>query len=324
MTIASDFSYVLPIHRSQPESDGELASYLSWLSDHAQVIVVDASPPEVYETHCDWQCDVRIPPAPNLKVLNGKVWGVLTGLEHASNERVIVADDDVRYDLQGLFGVISMLEVADVVRPQNYFHPLPWHAHWDSARILLNRMTGGDWPGTLGLRKSRLGPGYRRDCLFENLQMVRSVVASGGREVLADHVYVRRLPPTTRHFLSQRVRQAYDEWARPARLAIQLSLLPILFVLGVRRPHLLPFIAGATALLAELGRRRAGGRIYFSIVSALMAPLWLSERAVCAWLAVGARLLLGGVPYHGVTIREPASSVRELAATQLELRAGHD
>ena len=27
-----------------------------------------------------------------------------------------------------------------------------------------------------------------------------------------------------------------------------------------------------------------------------MAPAWLAERAVCAWLAVGARLFFGGGP----------------------------
>ena len=38
----------------------------------------------------------------------------------------------------------------DLVRPQNYFEPLPWHARWDTARTLLNRGLGRDYPGTLG------------------------------------------------------------------------------------------------------------------------------------------------------------------------------
>jgi hypothetical protein len=54
-----------------------------------------------------------------LKVLNGKAWGVLTGLELASNDRVIIADDDVRYDSESLSAMADMLDVADVVRPQN-------------------------------------------------------------------------------------------------------------------------------------------------------------------------------------------------------------
>ena len=315
-------SYILPIYRDSPEKDGELRDYLSWLSAHAEVIVVDASPPDIYRSHADWQCDLRLPPAPHLKVLNGKAWGVLTGLEVAPNDRVVIADDDVRYDAEGLAQIAGLLDFADVVRPQNYFAPLPWHAHWDTGRILLNRLTGGDWPGTLGLRKSRLGPGYQRDCLFENLQMVRSVVASGGREALADDVYVRRLPPTTRHFLSQRVRQAYDEWARPARLAIQLSLLPAVVSIALWRPRLLPAVAAGVVACAEVGRRKAGGAAYFSALSSLMAPVWLVERAVGAWLAVGARLLFGGVHYHGVVIREPATSVAALAAVRDKVESG--
>jgi len=183
-------------------------------------------------------------------------------------------------------------------------------------------MTGGDWPGTLGLRKSRLGSGYRQDCLFENLQMVRSVLAAGGREVIAENIYVRRLPPTATHFLSQRVRQAYDEWARPARFVVQLCLLPTAVTIALRRPGLLPFGAGVVVALAELGRRKLNGSAYFSPIASLWAPVWLAERMVCSWLALGARLFFGGVRYHGVLIREPASSLAELVALQPTVAKG--
>jgi hypothetical protein len=302
--------------------DDELGAYLGWLDDLVELIVVDASPPEVFESHNAWECAVHVPPAAHLKVLNGKIWGVLTGLELASNDRVIVADDDVRYDFESLSRVAAMLDEADVVRPQNYFRPLPWHAHWDTGRILINRLTGGDWPGTLGLRKSRLGPGYRSDCLFENLQMVRSVVAAGGRSVLADHIYVLRLPPTARHFFSQRVRQAYDEWARPVRLLAQLALLPGLVLIASRRPRALPAIAAVVAAFAEVGRRKANGGSYFSALSSLMAPLWLAERMVCAWLAVGARLFFGGIRYHGKVIREPAAPLAAMTAMHAGTEGG--
>jgi hypothetical protein len=152
--------------------------------------------------------------------------------------------------------------------------------------------------------------------------MVRSVVASGGSAVLADDIYVRRLPPTTAHFLSQRIRQAYDEWARPARLLVQLALLPAAVLSASRWPRVLPAAFLLAATFAELGRRKAGGESRFSPLSSLMAPFWLAERMVCAWVAVGARLLLGGVRYHGVVIREPATSMAAMIAAQANCEGG--
>ncbi len=90
----------------------------------------------------------------------------------------------MRYDDKSLAQTVAALATADVVRPQNYFEPLPWHARWDSGRMLLNRISGGDWPGTLGVRRSRLQAtgGYDGSVMFENLELVRTVLASGGRE----------------------------------------------------------------------------------------------------------------------------------------------
>lgn len=310
-------SYILPIKVSQVDDSRDLEGYLQWLSERVQVIAVDASAPDLFEHHATrWAVDVHVQPNPRLKTLNGKVWGVLTGLELAAHDFVIVADDDVRYDNRALSRINDLLHRAEIVRPQNYFRPVPWHAAWDTGRTLLNRISGGDWPGTLALRKSFLGSGYGRDSLFENLQMVRSVQASGGREYVARDLYVRRIPPTTRHFVSQRVRQAYDEWARPARFAWQLALLPALTLLALKGPATLPFVAAAVIGAAEAGRRQAGGRAYFPLAASLLAPLWLTERMFCAWLALATRLIFGGVRYHGAIIREPATSVRELRALQ--------
>src|SRR4051812_25294584 len=102
---------------------------------------------------------------------NGKVRGVLTGLRAAGHDRVIIADDDVRYSGMQLTAIVEGLQHAEVVRPQNYFSPLPWHALLDTARTLINRMSGGDWPGTLAVRRSSLmDNGYDGNVLFENLE----------------------------------------------------------------------------------------------------------------------------------------------------------
>jgi hypothetical protein len=312
-------TYVLPIRSSRP-ADEELFAYLAWLAPRVQLIVVDGSDAEVFREHargigpavehCAPDSDLR-------DCLNGKVAGVITGLRRASNRLVVIADDDVRYDEHSLIRVATALRDADVVRPQNYFDPIPWHAYIDTARTLLNRVSGGDWPGTLAIRRDTLGPrGYDGDVLFENLELMRTVIANGGSASCPLDLFVRRLPPSTKHFWSQRVRQAYDEFARPPRLILWLSIAPLILLLFARR-RLGVVAAGVVAamLLAEAGRRRAHGRTVFPAVASLCAPLWVVERAVCAWFAVGAFLLRGGISYRGGVIRRAATPLRVLRAS---------
>jgi hypothetical protein len=321
-------TYILPIRSATP-MDGDLFAYLCRLARHAQTIVVDGSPPEVFGAHRAALAEaiaaglLHVPVAAELATEMGKVGGVLTGLRLASGEHVVVADDDVRYEAGMLAAVAAALETADVVRPHNYYDPLPWHACWDTGRSLLNRVTGGDWPGTLGVRRSALVAtgGYDGRAMFENLELVRTIVAAGGREAALFDVFVPRRPPTVRHFWSQRVRQAYDELARPVRLALQLALLPVGLTLAVTGRWLAIGAGAAMAVaVAEAGRRRGGGRRVFPARTSLFAPLWLAERAVASWLAVGARVLLGGVPYRGRVLRHAATPMRVLRARHAALR----
>ncbi|MEP6991560.1 MAG: glycosyltransferase family 2 protein [bacterium] len=314
---STDCTYILPLRTSTSLCDSDLAQYLAWLAPQMDVIVVDGSPADVFAGHATaWGGIVRhVAPAADLATSMGKVGGVLTGVRLATHERLIIADDDVRYDEHGLGQVLGALDDADVVRPQNYFVPMPWHAAWDTGRTLLNRLSGGDWPGTLGVRRSvllRTG-GYDGTAMFENLELVRTIEAAGGRAVAPLDAYIARRPSGTHHFFSQRVRQAYDELARPPRLAVQLAVLP-LAVLGVvyKGWAALGVAAVVVIAFAEVGRRRAGGRRYFPARASLLAPAWVAERAVCSWLAVGARMLLGGVPYRGVVLHHAATPMREL------------
>jgi hypothetical protein len=70
-------------------------------------------------------------------------------------------------------------------------------------------------------------------------------------------------------------------------------------------------------ICAEIGRRRAGGSRVFPFVASLLAPVWVLERAVCAWLAVVARVVLGGVPYRGRIMRHAATPMKALTARGL-------
>jgi hypothetical protein len=305
--------YLLPLKAAPGDDLGELGHYVRELAQHCPVIVVDGSDPETFARNGALFGPTVTHVRPTFDCANGKVSGVLTGFTLCTSGKVVIADDDVRYTRDDLDQLERLLDDADLVIPQNYYDPMPWPAWWDTARVLINRaLPSGDFPGTLGLRLSdRLRSlGYNGDVLFENLELIRTVAADGGRTVIARGIYVRRLPPTARHFATQRIRQAYDSQAQPVRLAVELSLLPLVLV-GRRKPAIwLAMIVGSTAL-ARIGSRRAGAAARFPAAAALLAPVWVAERAVCAWAALAQRMR-GGITYSGRRIKLAATSVPAL------------
>jgi hypothetical protein len=330
-------SYVLPLRWAEPGPIAELSEYLrSIVAATDEILVVDGSPAPVFAEHAKALEGLarHLAPDPDLRFGMGKVNGVLTGVRKCSGELVVLADDDVRYDVPALRRTVRLLEEADLVRPQNYFDELPWHARWDTARSLLNRVfTGdpefpvGDFPGTLAVRRRSLlaTGGYDGDALFENLELMRTIRAAGGRVVTPLDLYVARRPPGTAHFFSQRVRQAYDDFAIPARMAIFLAAGPLAANAARGRDGARRLSLGAMGamLIAEIGRRRAGGADRFPLSGSLLAPLWLAERSLCAWLALGARLR-GGVVYGGGRLRHSATSSRRLRARHAGALAAPD
>lgn len=294
--------------------DADLDSYLHRLADVVdEVVVVDGSPADVFADHARrWVGAVRhLVPDATIADPPDKPVGVVTGARAAGHDVVVVADDDVRWTLPDLAAAAGRMDDADLLRPHNRFDPMPWHARWDTGRTLLNRAFGGDWPGTLVVRRSYVVDGYGRDVLFENLDLVRTVVARGGRVAVARDLVIVRRPPSAGWFLRQRVRQAYDELARPSHLVWQLSLLPVA-VLGGRRAA--AGLGVGAIVVAEVGRRRGGTR-GFPPTAALWAPAWLTERAVCSWAAVVARAR-GGVPYRGRRVVHAATPLRRLRRTE--------
>ncbi|HYP55588.1 MAG TPA: hypothetical protein VEQ41_04710, partial [Solirubrobacterales bacterium] len=98
-TPSARVSYVLPLRWSEPEGIDELAAYLRGIAGEVdEALVVDGSPPEVFERHAAALRGVarHLPPDPDLDFEMGKVNGVVTGLRHCRGERVVIADDDVR------------------------------------------------------------------------------------------------------------------------------------------------------------------------------------------------------------------------------------
>jgi hypothetical protein len=305
-----DAEYVLPLRWSEFRTGDvlELTDYLVGIAPIVDVTVVDGSPNDIFAAHHALWGNLVRHLKPDGATPNGKVAGVMTGIRLARHRAVILADDDVRYDRQGLERMASELEKADLVRPQNYFTALPWHARWDTARSLINRAVASDYPGTMGINRDlvlELG-GYDGDVLFENLELMRTIRAAHGTERRLDDLFVGRVPPGAAHFARQRVRQAYDDFAQPGRLVLELGFLPLL-VWSIRRPALLAAVAAMATVLAEVGRRRAGGTRTFPATSALWAPAWLLERAVCVWIAVGSRML-GGAKYGNERLKTAAHS----------------
>jgi hypothetical protein len=321
---APGVSYVLPLRWAEPGPIAELATYLRRLSDEIdEVLVVDGSPQPLFERHGEALRGVarQLRPDPDLNFRMGKVNGVITGVRECSHEYVVLADDDVRYDAATLRRTVELLGNADLVRPQNYFDELPWHARWDSARSLLNRVfTGdlafpvGDFPGTLAVRREAfLASGaYDGDALFENLELMRTVRAAGGVVRTPLDLYIARQPPSTEHFISQRVRQAYDDFAIPLRFCSFLAIAP-LATRSLRRGQVRTLLAGALGAigLAELGRRRASGAEHFPLSGSLLAPAWIAERSLCSWLALLAKAR-GGVPYGDGRLKHSATPLRRL------------
>ncbi|MCR2808709.1 MULTISPECIES: glycosyltransferase [unclassified Microbacterium] len=321
-----DIEYVLPLRRHDTIGEAELVRYLEWLSGRVEVTVVDGSASDLFAGLA------RVLPAevrhlaPRHPGLNGKARGVLTGVEAARHELIVLADDDIRYDEAALAAVADRLSDADLVRPQNLYSSYPWHARWDTARMLVARAFGGDYGGTLGVRRSTLqaAGGYSADVLFENLELERTVRCVGGKVDVARDVYVLRRPPTARHFLGQRVRQAYDDLAQPGRLLTELAILPLVSAgVAQRKWPLLAALAAAVVGVAEVGRRRDGGARRIPVGTTLWAPLWILERAVSVWLALIARLR-GGIVYAGARIPSAGTPLPILRRRIAGMRSASD
>src|ERR1700710_1798135 len=117
-----DVTYILPIKASRVESADDFAPYLRWLAGAVtEVLVIDASEPGIFERHAaEWGSFVRhVAPRSDFATPMGKVGNVLTGIELARCDKLIIADDDVRYDEASLRRVATALDEAEVVRPQN-------------------------------------------------------------------------------------------------------------------------------------------------------------------------------------------------------------
>ena len=235
-------TYLLPIRRSvyTDAETQQLRDYFAELREaDCEVLVVDGSPREVFEQHHRaWSgvCN-HLEVDRQYGYLNDKVNGIHTGVALAACEKIVLADDDIRYSTANVEQMCALLEEYEMVRPQNYLDPRPWWARLESARMLINRATLriGDYPGTCGFRKStmlRVGH-YDGDVLFDNEEIVRHFAASGAAIFYAIDFFVQKRPPHLRKWVEQRPRQAYEDFSLRAKTTLFLALPFVVLLSGV-------------------------------------------------------------------------------------------
>ena len=312
MTTRFQCSFIVPIRRVafDPAEAVLFADYFKMLrAEGCEVLVIDGSPARVFEEHHElWSTVVtrHTEPDPRYKYLNGKVNGVHTGVDLASCERIILADDDIRFNGADINRMCDLLNDFEMVRPQNYLRPLPWWARLETARILINRgvLRAGDYPGTCGFRRStmrRVGP-YDGDVLFDNEEIVRHFALHGANINYARDFFILKRPPTFNKWLEQRPRQAYEDFVMRAKTVAFLAVLPVIAALGLLIGPMgaLGLIAGISLLamlLSAVGLLRDRAYRFFPLTSPVFAPLWILERSLSVYWAMYWRVRYGGYPF---------------------------
>lgn len=294
-------TYMVVIERDEESSDElrELASYLSTIAiAGCDVIVADGSPREIFERNA---CVLRwvgrhVPVRPRHRSFGGTIDVVRTAVDVPGCEKIIVADDDVRYEADAIDSICELLDFHEVVEPQDYFHPLPWWSGIEAGRMLVHRGIEPlpDHGATFGLRRSAVRGLRGIDVGWWNGDDPVRRLASLGAEVFsACEVFVRRTPPALHEWLQERPRQASDDFEMPVKTALFFALLPVTLLLAMLGgARLAAGYAGAIAFssIALALRGRSGAAAVFPVQACLSAPLWILERSISVYWALFRKL----------------------------------
>ena len=271
----------------------ELADYLSSLGViDCDVVVLDGSPRFFFEQHrrvLRW-VGRHVAAAAQCRTIGGTVDVVRAAAELAGCEKVIVAGADVRYSPTEIDQLCDLLEMHEVVEPQDYLHPLPWWGGIEAGRMLVHRglEPQPDHGATFGFRRSavRIMRGLE---LADGDDHARRLAAIGMEVHAANDVFVRRRPPAFSDWLQQRPRQAHDDFSMPIKSALFFAIVPLLVTIGFLGGFELAggyagAIACAAMILAVRGRSGAGA--VFPLHAILFAPLWVVERSLSVYWAL--------------------------------------
>jgi glycosyl transferase family 21 len=304
-------TYLLPLRRSRfsPYEANRLAEYFQILNScGCEILVVDGSPANVFAQNAvAWNHLCRHERVDRrFGYLNDKVNGIHTGMQCASCDQIILADDDIRYTSSGILTIVELLHQVEVVRPQNFLAPLPWWGKLEAARMLINRaiLRTADYPGTCAFRRATmLSAGhYDGDVLFDNEELIRHFASHDISIEYANDLFIRKLPPFFRKWLEQRPRQAYEDFGLRGKTFFFLALLPVAIiaplVFGSRIGLLLYGIAALTSImLAWIGRAKGAAAQFFPASTCLFAPLWICERTLSTYWALYWYFIYGGYPF---------------------------
>jgi hypothetical protein len=294
-------SYLVVIERDR-EANGDLRDFATYLSSLAiagcEVIVVDDSPAPVFENNrrvLRW-VSRHIAARPRHRSFSGTIDVVRTAIDVSTCDKVIVAEENVRYDSAAIDSVCELLDSHEVVEPQDYFDPLPWWIGIEAGRMLVHRGVEPlpDHGATFGMRKATVRSLRGVDVAWSNGDdPVRHLTSQGAEVFSACDVFVRRLPPPLGDWLHDRPKQAGDDFAMPVKTAFFFALLPVAMILAVLGgARLAGGYAGAIALssLVLAIRGRAGKATFFPLRACLSAPLWVLERSISVYWALFRKL----------------------------------
>jgi hypothetical protein len=311
-------TYLLPIRRavfSEREAQHLAVYFRALRAANCEVIVVDGSPPEVFAQHQKlWSSVCRHSKVDrSFGYLNDKVNGIHTGVQLASCEKTILADDDIRYTAANIDQMCALLDEYEMVRPQNFLSPLPWWARMESARMLINRATlrTADYPGTCAFRRStmlRVGH-YDGDVLFDNEEIVRHFAVCGAAICYATDFFIQKRPPRLRKWLEQRPRQAYEDFALRTKTVLFLALpfvilLSTLFAGGSGLLLCLAVLSIFAIALACAGSARGLASENIPPSTCLYAPLWICERVFSTYWALYCYAARGGYRFGDKLLTE--------------------
>lgn len=316
MTTHAAISIVVPIKvgsRSQLDGLAECYGELLRADETVELVIADESPPEVF----NWLAGrlaglprtLHFRPDGLQRGANGKLNNVRAAIPHCHGVFVLMVDDDYRPTPAAIAQLRSVLRPGSVVRAITDLSD-PWLGDLvERAGMLLGLALARDYfCGHLAFDRALAGPGFpRTDGLFDELSILRELVALGAEEVLVMEPWFPIAPTRPGKFLQQRIRYAYEHLQNVRRATMFLGVVPVLLGMLLVAPLAAAGLAAVltlgTALLALVGQRR-----YPSLAPPfawLLAPVYFWLLTVAIWVAF-AFYLTGGMPYGGARVKRPA------------------
>jgi hypothetical protein len=291
-------SYVVLV-QSATASTGELrelATYFSTLGvAGCDVVILDPSPRLQFELHARvlrW-VGRHVSVRPEYRS-GGGIDVVRAATAVAACEKVIVATEDVRYTPEAVGQLCDLLDVHEVVEPQDYLDPLPWWGGIEAGRMLIHRgiEPQPDHGATFGFRRSAVRA--LRGLAHSADPGPRRLSALGAEVFPAADVFVRRETSPLAEWLSARPRLAGEDFALPLKTGFFFSLVPLLLLLGgfggFRLAGIYMGMIAFTSLALAVRGRAGAAAMHFPLRACLFAPLWVLERSISVYWALFRKL----------------------------------